>query len=126
MERTIKTLPATNGELYVTSGGRRFHLANYDGRIEIREHQTLVPILGKIEKGIKSITASFIVCGNPDYRVESPEKFVHSGNVFNSRADVNGERFEFDGLRFDESDPIENEIIFEITDTELIKKLLLV
>lgn len=125
MDRKIKTIPAESGELYVISAGSRFELARFTGRVEVIEHTTLVPILGKVEKGTKKIYASFIVCGDIEYQREMPEDFIHSGKVYEAAADVNGERLWFSGLRFEDSDPLTNELIFEITDMELIRKLAL-
>lgn len=67
MQRLIKSLPAANGELYVTSAGLRQALARFTGMVEITEKQTTVPILGSIQKGTKRIYASFIVCDDIDY-----------------------------------------------------------
>ncbi len=49
---------------------------------------------------------------------------VDSGKVFEAQAVVSDERFAFAGLRFEDSDPLENELVFEIPDLELIQKLL--
>lgn len=125
MDRKIKTIPAESGELYVISAGSRFELACFTGRVEVIEHTTLVPILGKVEKGTKKIYASFIVCGDIEYQREISEDFIHSGKVYEAAADVNGERLFFSGLRFEDSDPFTNELTFEITDMELIRKLAL-
>ncbi len=124
MERIIKSLPAENGELYVTSAGQRRALARFTGVVEIRETQMLVPLLGATEKGTKRIYASFVVCGDIDYQMEIPDGFIHSGKVFDAVADIDGRSTILAGLRFADSDPIKNELVFEITDTELIQKLL--
>ena len=44
--------------------------------------------------------------------------------LFEAVADVGNERLYFAGLRFEDSDPVKNELIFEVTDLELIKKIL--
>lgn len=124
MNRIIKTIPATDGELYVTSAGQRLQLAHFSGRVEIVEDTKLVPILGTLQKGTKIIYASFIVCGDLEYQRESGNELIHSGKVYEAAADVNGERICFAGLRFADSDPLKNEIVFEIADLELIQKFM--
>ena len=124
MKRIIKTLRCENGNLFVTSAGQRLPFADFSGRIEIEEHTTLVPILGTVQKGTKRICASFIVCEDVLYTRAFDDTFIPSGKVYDATADVAGNRLTFSGLRFEDSDPIENELIFEITDMELIQKLL--
>lgn len=124
MNMIIKTLPVIDGELFVISAGQRLPLARFSGRIEITENTKFVPILGTVQKGIKTIYASFIVCGDLEYQRETDVNKIHSGKVFEALADVEGERLEFAGLRFEDSDPLKNELVFEITDLELIQKLL--
>ncbi len=124
MERIIKTIPAEKGELYVTSGGKQRMLAQFDGAIEISERQAMIPILGTVQKGLKSIYASILICGDIDYSVNEPSELIDSGKVYDAIADVEGERTRLAGLRFKDSDPIKNTLVFEITDIELIQKLL--
>ena len=124
MKRLIKTLPCEYGELFVTTAGQRLSLAKFNGRIEIFEHTTMVPILNTLQKGIKTIHASVMICGDLEYQREAPDKLIHSGNVFDATADVEGERITFAGMSFEDSDPIVNELTFNITDLELVKKLL--
>lgn len=123
MNRIIKSIHAENGELFVISTGRRLPLAGFSGRVEIVEHQRLVPVLGTVQKGTKSIYASFIVCGDLEYRQEPAGDLIHSGKVFEAVADVDGERLNFAALRFEDNNPLNNELVFEITDLELIQKL---
>lgn len=126
MDRLIKTIPTENGELYVTSAGRRRLLARFDGTVEIAEHQALVSTLGRVQKGTKRIYASFVICDNIDYQTEISDGFINSGKVYDAIVDVGNERIQFAGLRFEDSDPIKNTLVFEITDLELIRKLLTV
>ncbi len=123
MDKVINVIPATNGELYVISAGRRLPLARFEGRVKIMERTKLVPILGTVQKGTKAIYASFIVCGNLEYQIEIDNGYIHSGKVYDVFADVDGERIHFAGLRFEDSNPLKNELVFEITDLELIQKL---
>lgn len=124
MSTTIKTLPATNGDLFVISAGQRFQLARFNGKVKIDEKRIFVPVLGTAQKGIKQIYASFVVCGDLEYLLEINETSIHSGKVFEAIADVAGERLNFSGLRFEESDPLTNELTFSVTDLELVQKLL--
>lgn len=124
MNKLMKSIPAENGELYVTSAGRRQLLAYFDGNIEISERQAYVPILGTVQKGTKRIFASFVICENIDYQTEVSDCFIHSGKVYDAIADVMNEKITFAGLRFMDSDPIKNTLVFEITDLELVKRLI--
>ncbi len=36
---TIKVIPANDGELYMISGGRRYWIARFNGRVEIEENR---------------------------------------------------------------------------------------
>ena len=123
MKKLIKTLSAIDGDIYVTSKGSRRLLASFTGRIEIYEKQILIPIFGKVEKGIKSIYASFIVADNVDYHIDIDENTIHSGKVYEATAFVENEKLYFAGLIFHDFDPISNELTFEIRDRELIEKL---
>ena len=122
---TIKVISANNGELHMTSSGRRYCIARFSGRVEIEEKQAQVAILGTLQKGTKRIFASFVVCGDIDFQNGFGFDSVDSGKVFEARAIVSGEKLVFAGLRFEDSDPLKNELIFEIPDLELIQKLLI-
>lgn len=124
MECLIKTLPCGRGELFVTSAGLRLPLAKFQGRIEIFETTNLIPMLGTLQRGPKTIHASFMVCGDLEYQTEEACNLIHSGNVYDATANVQGERITFAGMRFEDSDPVENELTFNITDLALIEKLL--
>lgn len=121
---TIKVIPADDGELYMVSGGRRYCIARFNGQVEIEEKQAQVAIPGTLQKGTKRIYASFIVCGDIDFQKGFGFDSVHGGRVFEAQAGVCGERLAFAGLRFEDFDPIQNKLIFEIPDLELIQKLL--
>jgi len=124
MDRVIKTIPATDGELYVISAGERLPLAAFNGKVEITERTKLIPILGTVQKGTKRIFASFIVCGNLEYHWRIEDDFIHSGKVYEAVAYVNGEKIHFAGLRFEDSNPVNNVLVFEITDLALIQKFI--
>lgn len=123
--KIIKTLGIENSRLNVITAGIRMPIADFSGRIEIYEKQKDVSILGRHCKGEKKIYASFILCDNIEYCSDDE---IHSGKVYESVGDVQGERscekLIFSGLRFEDSDPVTGNITFEITDLELIRKML--
>ena len=45
MTTLIKTLNIQNASLTVVTAGRRLPLAQFAGKVEITEHQTMVPVL---------------------------------------------------------------------------------
>lgn len=51
----IKQIPLHNGKLFAISNGNRRHIANFTCCIEIHEDKTLIPILGQMKEGTKSI-----------------------------------------------------------------------
>lgn len=124
MGDVIKTLDVENGDLFFTTNGQRRNLAGFTGRIEISEDRIYVPIMNVPHKGLKNIHAAIILCGDLRYRMDIKPDTIHSGNVYSATGMVNGSKLIFDGLRFEDSDPIANELIFEITDYRLIESLL--
>ena len=55
MKTLIKTLDIQNASLTVITAGRRLPLAQFTGKIEIIEHQSMTPVLGRMCKGEKKI-----------------------------------------------------------------------
>lgn len=47
----IKTLDIGNASLNVITAGRRIPLAQFNGKIEITEHQSTMPVLGRMCRG---------------------------------------------------------------------------
>ena len=125
MTTIIKTLNIQNASLSVITAGRRLPLAQFTGKIEITEHQSMTPVLGRMCKGEKKIYASFILCQNIEY--QSDDTF-NTGKVYEAVGDVQGEqsceRLIFSGLRFEDMDPLEGTVTLEVTDLELIRKML--
>lgn len=126
MQRTlVKELELTEGKMTMIKGGRRTLLMKFDGCIKIFERQNQVSILGRTCKGIKKIYASFVLCDNTE---SNNLEEVHSGNVYEAVATVRGEdkkeSLVFAGLRFEDSDPVTGSLTFEVTDLELIQKML--
>lgn len=126
MKRTLKRLDATKAKLYSIAAGRRKHIADFTGEIAIVEHQSMVPILGQVCKGEKKIYASFMMCDDIDYCMEET---YHSGKVYEAICTVTGEeqseRLHFAGMRFEDMNPVDGKVTFEITDLELIRKMLM-
>lgn len=125
MTTLIKTLNIQNASLTVVTAGRRLPLAQFAGKIEITEHQTIVPVLGRMCKGEKKIYASFILCQDMEYQMEDE---FNTGKVYEAVGDVQGERSSerliFSGLRFEDMDPMDGSVTLEVTDLELIRKML--
>ena len=125
MDTIIKTLDISNGQLNVITAGRRIQLAQFSGKIEITQNQSITPILGRNCKGEKKIYASFVLCEDVNYKINNE---FHSGKVYEAVGDVQGERkcerLIFSGLRFEDMDPVSGRITFEITDLELIRKMI--
>lgn len=125
MTTLIKTLNIKNASLTVVTAGRRLPLAQFAGKVEITEHQTMVPVLGRMCKGEKKIYASFILCQDMEYQTEDE---FNTGKVYEAVGDVQGERscerLVFSGLRFEDMDPMSGRVTLEVTDLELIRKML--
>lgn len=64
MTTLIKTLDVKNAHINVITAGRRISLADFSGRIEITEHQSVAPVLEK------KIYASFILSEDIDYQTD--------------------------------------------------------
>ena len=84
MERTLKTVTASAGQLYMTAAGRRCKIADFTGFIEISERQTRIPILGHIQNGVKSVFASFVICDDVDFAQGYDYQSILSGRVFDA------------------------------------------
>ena len=84
-----------------------------------------MPVLGRRCKGEKKIYASFILCENIDYKIDNE---FNSGKVYEAVGDVQGEkaceRLIFSGLRFEDINPLNGTVTLEVTDLELIRKML--
>ena len=125
MVKRIKTVNVQNASLNVITAGRRLPLAQFTGKIEIAEHQSMTPVLGRRCKGEKKIYASFILCQNIEYQTDDE---FNAGKVYEAVGDVQGEqsceRLIFSGLRFEDIDPLKGTVTLEVTDLELIRKMI--
>lgn len=125
MKTLIKTLDIKNASLNAITAGRRIPIAHFLGQIEIYEYQTMVSVLGKMCKGEKKILASFILCQDIEYQTEDE---YNTGKVYEAIGDVRGElkceRLIFSGMRYKDTNPLSGTVTFEITDLELIRKMI--
>lgn len=125
MTTLIKTLNIQKASLSVITAGRRLPLAQFTGKIEITERQVMTPVLGRMCKGAKKIYASFILCQDIEYQTDDE---FHTGKVYEVVGDVQGERscerLIFSGLRYEDMSPVDGSVTLEITDLELIQKML--
>ena len=67
-----------------------------------------------------------MMCDDIDYCMEET---YHSGKVYEAICTVTGEeqseRLHFAGMRFEDMNPVDGKVTFEITDLELIRKMLM-
>lgn len=129
IKRLIKTLYLERGKLYVILEGRRILLASCEPRIEIFEHSTNVPILGKQGGSVKKHHITVVICGNLDFTREINEEFLQSVTSFELTADIQREDGIFENIVFDKLDVSEIDLdgdwTFEIEgQTNLTRKLL--
>lgn len=122
----IKTLAIEDALLNVVTAGRRTPLARFTGKIEITENQSMVPVLGRRCKGEKKIYASFILCRDMNYQTEDE---FNTGKVYEAvgdvqRSDGTYERLLFSGLRYEDMNPVDGTVTFEVADLELIRKMI--
>jgi hypothetical protein len=126
MQEIIKELTISDATLNILEDGRRIQLADFNGKIEIKSEQFFVPVLGERCKGEKRIIASFILCN--DIKYQSCERCFNSGRVYEAIGSVTGEhqsnRMIFSGLKYDDMNPINGTVTFEITDLNIIQKML--
>ena len=120
----IKQIPIHEGKLFAISNGNRRYIANFTGNIEIHEDKKLIPILGQIREGIRSIYASFVVTDDIEYKDSHAFDLINSVNVFEGMGECLGERMLFYGMEFIDNDPVNNELRFKINDLKLIERLL--
>lgn len=84
-----------------------------------------MPVLGRMCRGEKKIYASFILCKDIEYQTDDA---FNSGKVYEAVGDVQGEqsceRLIFSGLRFEDMDPVTGTVTLEVTDLELIRKMI--
>lgn len=125
MRTLIKTLSFTDGQMNMIKAGRRSSFAQFSGHIKIFETLDKENILGHAVKRTKKISAS-LICIDMDYNTDEE---INSGNVYEATATVQGEheceRLLFAGLRFEDSDPVQGSVTFEVMDLELIRKLVM-
>lgn len=128
-KRLVKTLYFESGKLYSTTKGRRILLATCEPKIEIYEHLTDIPTLGKQGGTVKRRHVTVVICDNLDYTREVNEEFLKSVTCFELTADIQREDGVFENVIFNNLGLIEIDLdgdwTFEIEgQADLIRKLL--
>lgn len=101
MERLIKTLELTNGELFYVQNGNRYKLAKCEPSLEIHEKSTQVSALGRATPGIKRIYFELILCRETEFCREIDERFFSNIVAYSMKADVYRPDGIFETLYFD-------------------------
>ncbi len=127
-KRLIKTLYFENGKLYVTTQGRRILLAECLPKIEIYEHVTEIPVLGRQSYTVKKRHISIVICSDMEYTREADEKFLRTVSQFEVSADIQRADGVFENIIFDNLYPVEIDLdvdwTFETENQMLIRKVL--
>ena len=66
-KRLVKTLHFENGKLYAATQGRRILLAECQPKVEIYEHETDIPVLGRQSYTVKKRHISIVICSDMEY-----------------------------------------------------------
>lgn len=104
MERLVKSLELTNGELFYAKNGSRYTLAHCEPTLEIYEKSTPVSVLGRTVPGVKRIYFELILCRDATFCREVDERFFHNTVAFSMKADVYRPDGVFETLYFDRMD----------------------
>ena len=126
-KRLIKTLYCENGKLYSTTQGRRVLLAECVPKIEIYEHTTDIPVLGK-GCVVKERHISIVLCNDMEYTRTVDVDFLRTVSRFELSADIQRTDGVYENILFDEIYPkeidLEDSWMFEMENQMLIRKLL--
>lgn len=127
-KRLVKTLHFENGKLYATTQGRRILLAECRPKVEIYEHETDIPVLGRQSYTVKKRHISIVICSDMEYTRDVDEKFLRTVSQFELSADIQRVDGVFENIIFDGLYPVEIDLdidwIFETENQMLIRKLL--
>lgn len=104
MERLVKSLELTNGELFYTKNGSRYILAHCEPTLEIYEKSTSVPVLGRTSPSMKRIYFELILCKETAFCREVDEHFFCNTVAFSMKADAYRLDGVFETLYFDRMD----------------------
>lgn len=127
-KRLVKTLHFENGKLYATTQGRRILLAECRPKVEIYEHETDIPVLGRQSYMVKKRHISIVICSDMEYTRDADENFLRTVSQFELSADIQRVDGVFENIIFDGLYPVEIDLdidwIFETENQMLIRKLL--
>lgn len=126
-KRLIKTLYFENGELYTVTQGRRVLLAGCAPKIEIYEHLSDVPVLGR-SCAIKEWKVSIVICDGMDFTRRVDVDFLKTVTQFDLSADIQRTDGVYENIVFDNLIPSEidlsNSWVFGTENQAILKKLL--
>lgn len=124
LKTLIKRIPVNNAELFAVSSGNRLKMAEFKGEVQIFEKQQLIPVLGQMKEGVKSVHASFVVADDVEYTCREAFDLINALSIFDAVGECSGETVHFYGLEFTDNDPIAGELTFEIRDLRLVERLI--
>lgn len=129
MERLLKTLQLTAGELYYTQNGTRYILARCEPAIEVYEKSAHVSVIGRHASPIKRLRFALALCKETEFCRETGEDFFSETVAFSLKADIyrpDGvyETLHFDRLDFEEMEADGTWIFSIVCPQQLMEKLL--
>ncbi len=129
IKRLIKTIYCERGELFCIIGSNRFLLARCEPKLEIYEHSTSIPILGKTSYGVKKFNAVLVLCEEPELTRAVDEEYLKKISRFELTADIQRTDGIFENVSFDNILPVEiyldGDWTFEINgSSEIVKRML--
>lgn len=124
----IKTLNLEKGKLYGEINGRRICMAECEPMLEIYEHNTTVPFVGRVSYAIKKHHIT-IICDNMQQTNDIDEKILSSVSRYSILTDIWRKDGIFESITFDTIIPTEIDLDgtwkFEAdVDARLLKKLM--
>ena len=105
MKTLVKTIQGERGELYITTNGNRYKLADCAPLIEVWEHTDRVTILGKTSYGVKRIYLSLVLCEDMELTRPVDVAFLRKVDVFALVTDVQRTDGAFERLNLDNLSP---------------------
>ena len=127
MKKLIKTINGQSCEVYAICHHNRLLIGNSVPEIEIYENCVEVPTIGANSIRCKSTTFSVCICPNPQMNIGITDEVLNGLTSFElsmllPRKDNVLIPFELHGISSAELSP--EQWVFEITDSEAVKKLL--
>lgn len=127
MKKLIKTISGQSCEVYAISHHNRYLIGEAVPKIEIYENSVEVPTIGANSIRCKSTTFSVCICPNPQMNIGITDEVLNGLTSFDlsmllPRKDDVFIPFALYGVSVAELSP--EQWVFEITDSETVKKLL--